>query len=237
MTFLLTITCFETIAGQTLPAAAQAVPRAPGVPIQPQAVPQLRNQQVNISQQQRLAAPLIAATSRLSPQQTQQLLQARAAQQLQGQPLSQQQAAILIAQAQQQAHAAAAAQAAQTQGQAATGQNAVGSGNGLTSYVSRDATSSPHAHTSPPRSTATPSNVLNSPRPPSAQAQHTPQMGQAQLQAVQQAVQAQLQNNGMPRGAMGHYYMPNVAGYTQDQINVLRLQALVSGRLWVGRYP
>lgn len=213
---------------QPLPLSAQPTPvvtRPVGATVVASGVPQIRNQQVNISQQQRVPAPLISAAPRLTAaaaHQTQQILQARAAQQLQGQTLSQQAAlSQMIA-----AHAVQVAQAQQAQGPNPTQTSGV-NGNASAhmsppSYVSRDATSSPLAHTSPPRTTATPSNAMNSPRPPSAQAQHPPQMASSQLQAVQQAVQqVQLQNSAMTRGIPGHYY----PAYSQEQL--LRMQALL----------
>lgn len=192
----------------------------------------------------------------MSPQQQQMLAQQARTQQQQVQPQNGSQAP---SQAQAQAlalsHALAQAQAAQAHShsveaqaaatlrgnlQQALSQNGTNGSPQLSPpYTSRDATSSP-AHASPPRSTATPANgAVNSPRPPSAQAQTHPQgQGQSQPQGPTQHVQpvGMLQNGQITamsipqaRNVQGHYYLPNVASYTPEQLqNVLRMQSMVS---------
>jgi len=152
-----------------------------------QVVPQIRSQ-VNISQQQRIPTPMAAASTRMSPQQ------------------------IIHVQAQAaQARAMAAAQAqAQTQNGPA---NLMNNTRLSPTYASRAATSSP-AQLSPPRSSSTPSNVLNPPRPPSAQSQ-------VGIVAVP--------GNAIPRQP-GHYFPVGASPqFTQEQMEqALRLQTLMA---------
>ncbi|KAJ4001460.1 hypothetical protein F5050DRAFT_1723920 [Lentinula boryana] len=237
------------------PGGANGAQRASVSGVSAPSVAQIRSQQVPISQQQRAGTPLVAGNSRMSPQQqmlAQQVQRAQSA--LQGGPTQ----AVTQAQAQAQvqaqlalSHALAQAQAAQAaQGhstidaqtaaalrgnlQQALAQNGVNGNTQLSPpYTSRDATSSP-AHASPPRSTGTPSNgTVNSPRPPSAQAQTHP-LGQTQLQGSTQSQVGILQNGQIgalnipqARNIQGHYYLPNVsASYTPEQLqqSILRMQ-------------
>lgn len=167
-----------------------------------QGVPQIRSQ-VNISQQQRIATPSMpAGAPRLSPQQLMHV-HARAAQQQQ--------------QTQQaQVHAQALAQAqsqAQNNGIITNGNLQASNPHLSPPYTSRDNTSSP-AHVSPPHNPAVLAAV-NSPRPPSAQAHPL-------LQAAQVA----------GNSSRGSFYLPNVPGYTTEQIHTaLRMQHQQVGKL------
>jgi chromatin modification-related protein VID21 len=158
-----------------------------GVP-QTQAVAQIRSQ-VNISQQQRTGTPSMpVGNARLSPQQ---FLQA------------QQQAQLRTAQQQAQ----------QTQNQTQNNMGSNGPINGAhlsTPHGTRDITSSP-AHVSPPHSSAVMSNVVNSPRPPSAQSHAL--------------LQVQIPGNAAPRNNMGSYYLSTMSEQLQT---ALRLQMQVS---------
>ncbi|KAH0584018.1 hypothetical protein H2248_009593 [Termitomyces sp. 'cryptogamus'] len=161
--------------------AAPVMQRPPGTSMPAQVVPQIRNQ-VNISQQQRTSTPAMQ-TGRLTQQQLLQA-QARAAQQQ------------VLAHAQNHI---------QTNG---VNGNVSGTNSHLSpsSYVNRDVALSG----SPPHNSAV-TSAVNSPRPPSAQAQAHP-------------MPLQVPGNA---GSRGTYYLPNlssVQGYTTEQLQTaLRL--------------
>ncbi|KIY43620.1 hypothetical protein FISHEDRAFT_78465 [Fistulina hepatica ATCC 64428] len=194
------------------PPAAQQVAAGAGrgaVNGQPQ---QMRGSIANISQQQRAPVANIPAGARVSPQQ---MLQAQQAQ-----------AQARAAQMQQNVYQIAQAQAAQAQAQAhAQAQNGVVQhGSHLSPHyvsTSRDATSSPATHLSPPQQSATPVNTSTSPRPPSAQAQM--QLSPPQQTNVIQA--AQVANSSAPHGT---YYIPNVNVYqpTDAIQSAIRMQLM-----------
>ncbi|KAG6917780.1 hypothetical protein DXG01_001052 [Tephrocybe rancida] len=166
----------------------QATPtmQRPAVPPQ---VPQIRNQ-VNISQQQRTSTPNMQP-GRLTQQQ---MLQVRVAQQQQ-----QQQHALAHAQNQIQANGVVA-----VNGSAASATNPHLS----PPYVTRDVPNT--LSVSPPNNSVV-TSAVNSPRPPSAQAQVHP-------------LPLQVAGNA---GTRGTYYLPNipsVQGYTTEQLQTaLRL--------------
>lgn len=190
------------------------IQRPPGTVIsQVQGVPQIRSQQVNISQQQRIATPMSGTNA--APRMPQNM-----SPQAQLQHQSQQARVIAHAQAQAQAHA-------QAHGQQVQVQNGVINGTGMgghlsPQYTSRDATSSPaQAQGSPPRNSATPSNAVNPPRPPSAQAQ-------AALQVPGNAIPRQLGNLGGHHFAMPTMPMQPPTPYTQEQMNqAMRAQSML----------
>ncbi|KAJ4487562.1 hypothetical protein J3R30DRAFT_946732 [Lentinula aciculospora] len=239
----------QPAAGQ--PGGANGSQRASVSGVSAPPVAQIRSQQVPISQQQRAATPLVAGNSRMSPQQQMLAQQVQRAQNAiqgpiqavtQAQAQAHVQAQLALSHALAQAQVAQAAQghttidaqtAAALRGnlQQALAQNGI-NGNAQLSppYTSRDATSSP-AHASPPRSTGTPSNgSMNSPRPPSAQAQshQTQSQGSTQLQVgMPQNGQIGAINIPQARNIQGHYYLPNVsASYTPEQLHqsMLRMQ-------------
>ncbi|KAG6845239.1 hypothetical protein H0H87_012231 [Tephrocybe sp. NHM501043] len=162
--------------------------RPAGTGIPAQVVPQIRNQ-VNISQQQRANTPGMQQ-GRLTQQQ---LLQVRAAQQ--------QQHALAHAQNQIQANGVVAV----------NGAVPVNNAHLSPPYVTRDVALS----VSPPHNSAA-TSAVNSPRPPSAQAQVHPMP---------------IQVPGNTRGG-GTYYLPNipnVQGYTTEQLQTaLRISREVS---------
>jgi hypothetical protein len=191
---------------QQLINAAQR-PGAPGI-VQSQGVPRIGGQ-VNISQQQRIGTPSMpVGNPRLSPQQLLQVQQARAAA------------------AQQQTQQQVQAQGSgQPQAQNPNINGSLPNGSHLPAYINRDTASSP-AHVSPPHASATPANIVASPRPPSAQAHPS-------LQA------AQVPGNNVPRLGTNNYYgltgiqgipgIQNLHNLTHEQIhNVLRIQLQVS---------
>jgi chromatin modification-related protein VID21 len=163
-----------------------------GIP-QTQVVPQIRSQ-VNISQQQRIGTPSMpVGNARVSPQQ------------------------FLQAQQQAQQLRTAQQQAQQTQNQAQNNVSGTGPGPTNNAHLStphgtRDITSSP-AHVSPPHGSTVMSNVVNSPRPPSAQAQAL--------------LQVQVPANAAARPVtMANYYLSNMS--TEQIQTALRLQMQVS---------
>ncbi|KAG6903174.1 hypothetical protein C0995_002717 [Termitomyces sp. Mi166 len=171
---------------QLQPQTAPVMQRPPGTSMPAQVVPQIRNQ-VNISQQQRTSTPAMQP-GRLTQQQLLQA-QARAAQQQQQ----------VLAHAQNQI---------QTNGVVAVNGNVSGTNPHLSppSYANRDVALS----VSPPHNSAV-ASAVNSPRPPSAQAQAHP-------------MPLQVPGNA---GSRGTYYLPNlssVQGYTTEQLQTaLRL--------------
>ncbi|KLO14690.1 hypothetical protein SCHPADRAFT_850679 [Schizopora paradoxa] len=140
------------------PARAQASTPAAPAPAQ-QSVPQIRSNQVNISQQQQQAklAGQAGPVPPMSPQALIQYQQARLA--------------AVQAQAQAQAQQAQQQQQTQLQGQAANASAVNGVVAQATPFANRGGgASSPQSqHSSPPRSSATPVNAANFPRPTSAQ--------------------------------------------------------------------
>lgn len=160
--------------------------------------------QVNVS---RINSPNVAAGARLTTQQILQLQQAQQQARPGSQPAQSSQAAV------------------HQMGQ--QGQILVPSLNGngtalngahlAASFVNRDSTSSP-AHVSPPRKSATPTNV-NSPRMATDQMQH----GQVQMSLVPNT---QVAGNAMarPTSTLNYY---NIPGLTQEQFHAIRLQLMV----------
>ncbi|KAG6891328.1 hypothetical protein C0992_008782 [Termitomyces sp. T32_za158] len=173
----------QTPQSQLQPQNASGMQRPPGTSMPAQVVPQIRNQ-VNISQQQRTSTPSMQA-GRFTQQQQLLQAQARAAQQQQQQVLAHAQSQI------------------QTNGVAAVNGNVSGTNPHLSppSYMNRDVALS----VSPPHNSAA-TSAVNSPRPPSAQAQ------------------TQVPGN---TGSRGTYYLPNISsvqGYTTEQLQTaLRL--------------
>ncbi|KAF9453258.1 hypothetical protein P691DRAFT_771618 [Macrolepiota fuliginosa MF-IS2] len=157
--------------------------------------------QVNIS---RINSPSVAAGApRLTPQQ---LLQFQQAQQVRpgSQPTQPGQVA---------AHPLA--QQAQIIVPSLNGNGTALNGAHLTApFVNRDSTSSP-AHVSPPRKSATPTNV-NSPRITTEQVQH----GQVQMGMLPNT---QVAGSVMARATPSYY---NIPGLTQEQLSVLRMQLM-----------
>ncbi|PFH50697.1 hypothetical protein AMATHDRAFT_60687 [Amanita thiersii Skay4041] len=191
-------------------ASSTAIARPPsiGIPTTPQNVPQIRSQQVNISQQQRLAAALANASARLSPSQLQVHAQqtramGQASHHAQVQALAQNFAQQLPSQV-------------QNANQTATGVS-ISPPHMSTAFVNRDAASSP-GHLSPPHNTVISTNATGSPRPASAQAHAQ----SALLQHV--AGTAGLTRTASMGG--GYYQAAGLQGFTAEQLG--RLQMMTS---------
>lgn len=175
-----------------------------------QSVPQIRQQQVNISQQQRVPSAMVAGNVRMSPQQLQ-MLHAQVQQQAQQQQ-------------QQRQHPPPHVVAANAN--LAAGAPSVTQTHLSPSYASRAATSSPAvSQSSPPRNSSTP----NPPRPPSAQ----PHTGMLQASPNMQSRPASnMAAHYMP---IAHHSHP-----TPEMIEQMRLQnmavSLSDSSMDVGSY-